>query len=176
MGIVVNQMRSYQFRKNSSRLRKALTEAEALRRPLEVVALASALYTGTPMNIRLSDETALVASTDVRNRRGNLLFDSNLVRGSFDFVARAPLDRDPNAPLPLDPLQREERYRFSLSRGLGVWDLSSGLSYGSSTKSLGASLNKQILPNLSTSIGTTRFLRDGSPGEESIRFSYGLTF
>ncbi len=86
-------------------------------------------------------------------------------------------NRDPNQPLTGNPRGQIERYRLTFSRPLPLWDLSSGLTYGGSTTSVGASLSKTLIPHLTAVVDSVRPIQQGRYySEESLRFFYGLTF
>ncbi len=68
-----------------------------------------------------------------------------------------------------------ERYSLSLSRGLPVWDLKTGVSYGGSSNKVTASVSKELMDNLTCIVDTSRSTRDQT-GEEAVKFFYGLRF
>lgn len=182
---VFHELRRHHLRKNTRRLRRA-AEANPLLvsigRPVGVVATAAAIYHGEPVKFSLFETTQVEARTHVPTQKGKLEVQSPWLRAGVDFAGKALTQRDPYAPPPADPLQRDERYRVSLARPLPLWELDSGLSYGSSTRSFTAALSKRLYPNLTCVVDASRTLVPPAPdstvpaGEETVKLFYGLSF
>jgi hypothetical protein len=162
---ILKRIEMQHVRKNSAKLRKIVETdptfapiISKVRRPVGLVFAVAGIYTGEPMNVQLSERTRLTARTNVPAKRGQLFVASPLMNGSVDFIANASSQ------------EKEERYRFSVSRNLPVFDLSSSLSYGTTTNAMTASLSRPLfVPNLTA-------VMDASTNEQVLRFLYGLTF
>jgi hypothetical protein len=147
--------------------------------PIGVVGGAAALYRGSGVNMRVTDDTKVRAKASVRDRTGGLELNSPVIHGSIDMKVSTPSTVDPSAPPPLDPLSRDERYRVSLSRAL-PFDIASGISYGTTTSTMSASLSKRLTTNLTAVVGAARTMDQNlealSPSEQSLKFLYGIHF
>jgi hypothetical protein len=85
----------------------------------------------------------------------------------------APLDThlrfQMNAP------ENDEKYKIGVSRGLPVWDLTSGLGFGSTTRTLTASVGKQLTANLRAEVGSSRRIDSGEPSSIA-KLNYEIRF
>jgi hypothetical protein len=174
---VVGEVRRYQTSREFRQLKKAADQDDSIQplmKPAAVVGAGVAIYSGTPVNLQIDEDTRLRAVTDVRNQTGQFALLSSVGTTAVDFDMNKP---DPNRPYTPEIGAQPERYRLSFSRGLPVWDLSSGLSYGGTTSSVGASLSKSLAPNLTAVVDTVRPVQAGRySSEESLKFFYGLQF
>jgi hypothetical protein len=171
------EVRKYQTNREVKRLRKAVDRDETLRalmKPAAIVGAGAAFYSGTPVNVQLDDDTKIRAIANGPSQTGQFSLLSSMGTTSLDFDLNKP---DPNKAYTADPRGQIERYRFSFSRGLPIWDLTSGFYYGGSTSSVGASLSKNLMPHLTAVVDSVRPLQQGRYfSEESLRFFYGVTF
>jgi len=142
---------------------------------LQPVIMASAVVgvcTGTPVELPVLDIGRIRSRTDLRTQGGNLEINSNFLTGRFDVAARAPETQNFSKPIGADG----ERFRFSLFRQLPLVDVSTGLGYASSSRTVSASLFKQVTPEVSLAVGAVQAV-DGAPrGEQSVSVNYGLRF
>jgi hypothetical protein len=164
------------------RLERAKTAAESnptlskVRKPVELLAAGVALYYGTPVRLRLGNGSSVMARAHVPNQQGALALSSPLLNTSVDFNF-APLSaEEQRRQQALDRTQRLERVRVGVSRGLPVWGLHSGVSYGKTTGTLTASLSKQLNENLSAVVDSSRALESSTASEESLKLLYGIRF
>ena len=169
---VVNQVRLYQMKKNLKKVEKMALRDESLRfiaKPVAVAGAITAVASGAPLSFDLTDSTRLTTRTNVRDQTSQIALASPLGVGSLDFAGKAP-DTTP------DPTVTAERYRFSLLRDLPL-SMTSGLSYGSTTSTVSASLSKQIMPNLTCVLDSTHPLyENGRSKQETFRLLYGINF
>jgi hypothetical protein len=172
-----SEVRHYQANQEARRLKKAVDQDDSLKalmKPAAVVGAGAAIYSGTPVNLQLDDDTRLRAVANVPTQTGQFSLFSSVGTTSVDFDMNRP---DPNRPFTGDPRSEIERYRFSFTRGLPLWDLSSGLSYGGTSTAVGASLSKSLMPHLTAVVDSVRPIQQGRYfAEESLRFFYGLNF
>lgn len=187
---VVGEVRSTQVRERRDELKEfAENSPGAVRKPLQLMTAAAAIYYGqaAPMSVRITEGVGLSAHANGHEKRGNVQLSTPIVHGSFSVVGDAPEKRDPWGPEPADPIQREERYRVSISRELPIWELQSGLSYGSTTSRVSATLSKELVAiskdatrTIRFELGTSKHVLPHSAsspnGEESFRVLYDLRF
>ncbi|MFL5813072.1 MAG: hypothetical protein ACJ763_05800 [Bdellovibrionia bacterium] len=171
------EVRKYQANREAKRLKKAVDREESLKafmKPAAIVGAGAAIYSGTPVNLEIDEDTRFRAVANGPSQTGQFSLLSNMGTTSLDFDLNKP---DPNKAYTADPRGQIERYRLSFSRGLPLWDLTSGVYYGGSTTSVGASISKSLMPHLTAVIDSVRPLQQGRYfSEESLRFFYGLTF
>ncbi|MDR3605781.1 MAG: hypothetical protein P4M08_00195 [Oligoflexia bacterium] len=158
---------------------EANPDLQPLMAPAAVMGGAMAVYRGTGVNLYRDGDIKVRAKASFRNRTTGLELNSPLVHGSLDMTATAPSTLDPTVISPLDPAARAERYRLSLSRLL-PFDFSSGLSYGTTTSTMSASLSRKLTNNLTAVVGAAKTMDPSleaiAPSEQSLRFLYGLSF
>lgn len=171
------QVRHYQVNQEARHLKTAVDRDETLKallKPAAVVGAGAAFYSGTPVSVNIDDDTTFRAMANVPTQTGQVSLLSTVGTTSVDFDMNRP---DPNKAFTGDPRAQIEKYRFSFSRGLPLWDLTSGLSYGGSTTAVGASLSKSLMPHLTAVVDSVRPMQQGRYyAEESLRFFYGLSF
>jgi hypothetical protein len=185
---VLQEIKRYHWREKITEVREAAVRAvkngsalvQTLSKPVALALAAAAISTGQPVSVKVNDETRLTARTNVQSQKGKFEMVSPVVNGSVDFVGKAPSYRDPYALPPVDPDAREERYRVSVARGVPGLDVTTGLSYGSTTTTLTASVSKELMSNLTCVVDSskpTRPERSNLPnGQESVRLLYGIRF
>jgi hypothetical protein len=140
--------------------------------PVMVSSTLASIYFGTPVNVDLGKETRITAKTDFIDDRAQIKVTSNIVDGAVDVTGNRRMEEQL-----VDPSRREERYRISLSRSLPVWDLSSGVAYGGTSKSMSASIAKPLSDNLTCVIDTRQTINEPSvPSEETLSVQYGIRF
>jgi hypothetical protein len=123
--------------------------------------------------VELSSSTRIEASTNFVEDRAQFRLMSDWVQGQFDFTGNPQGVQQAQ----LDPTQVQERYRFSLTRNLSIWNLSSGLIYGATSQSVSAQISKPIANNLTCVVDTRRPLTGNAmPAEEKVTLQYGIRF
>ena len=135
------------------------------------------------VKIEAGEKVKFGTNLDVRKMRGGLWMTSAVVNGAFDVVAGAPAYRDPNNPDPsssTDPTYHDERYRVSLTRKLPVWDLSSGVSYGTTSTMVSTNVSKQLNEHLlcvvNHSVPMNPDRADVRTGQETAQMQYQIHF
>jgi hypothetical protein len=171
------EVRKYQTNQEAKRLKKVVDQDETLKvfmKPAAVVGAGAAIYGGTPVNLQIDEDTRMRAMANVPSQTAQFSLFSTLGTTSVDFDLNRP---DPNRPYTANPRAQIERYRLTFSRGLPIWNLSSGLTYGGSTSTVGASLSKNLVPHLTAIVDTVRPMQPNRYySEESLRLFYGLQF
>jgi hypothetical protein len=148
-------------------------------KPIIFAGTIASVYFDNPVSVRINENTVLSARTNVPDQTGQFAVSSRLVNGAFDLDNRA--DQDPRlftpGVVPQDPTVTREKYRFSFSRPLPL-DITSGLSYGSSSNALSASVAKPISDHLTCVVDTVRPVDSGDlrNPEERIKLLYGIQF
>jgi hypothetical protein len=69
----------------------------------------------------------------------------------------------------------DEQYKLSVSRGLPLWDLTSGVGFGSTSQTVTASLGKRLSDNLRAEVDSSKSLRTGGPAS-ALKFFYDIRF
>jgi hypothetical protein len=171
---VLEVVRQKQKRFGGQTLRKVVRGVSDLKKFSQSLAVAGTLvatYSGLPFNLELSDDFRMSGWTSLREQVGQLSLSSPVVNSSFKISRLAPTG--PNS-------DGQERFRFGVSRGLPVLDISSGLTYGSSSNSLTASLSKPLTESLVCVLDSVRPISASAPGarspEDTIRLLYGIQF
>ena len=144
-------------------------------KPVAVVGTAVALGSGTPIPIDLGDDTRCTWVGDLLNQHGELNLVSPFLNAHVEMNMKDAA-QDPSQPL--DPTGDAERYKVSVNREV-AFQVTSSVTYGSSSSSFAASLSRPIISNLSGSVNTTRPVGEslsGSPAQVAGGLSYGLTF
>jgi hypothetical protein len=179
---VFNQISHKQMKDNGGKLADAVNRDDNLKKlqtPAAVVGVAVAVYSGQPLDLQLGGGSKMTSRTNLSNSTAQLIFDSPFVYTSFDYTALAPETRDPNATS-ADPNFYKDRYAFSLRRSLPILNLSTSLSYGSTSTNLTASVSRPIMKNLTCVVdSSTPMSADIAavvPASETLRFVYGVRF
>lgn len=147
---------------------------KTMKTPLGVIATLAAVSTGHPVRLEIEEETVFSARTDVRAQRGEFQLSSPLLDTRFDFLGNAPV-----APVPGQ--RPNERFRLTVGRTLPIWSIRSGVSYGTTTNLVSASLSKSLTDNLICTFVSSRPANSGRidaliPGEESVSLNYQIRF
>lgn len=182
---IQDRVLDHEAKKSEERFKALARKDGNLKKPAAVVGALVTVYTGRPVTTRLSENTRLVGRTTVRPdatgkvqwQSGQLQLLSPLVNTTFDVAATLPASVDPNTA---EAAKAEDRYKLSVTRALPLVNVSSGLTYGSTTRTLSASLSRQLTDHLSCVIDTRRPLSPewvkAKPGEETVRLIYGISF
>jgi hypothetical protein len=150
-----------------------------MHKPIAVVASLVAFSLGAPFKIKIDKDSILEVRSEVPAQKGELKLTSPVINTSLNVIALAPENRDPFVNAPEDPIQKSERYFLSASRGLGIFDLQSSLSYGTTTSTFSTAVSKQLHPRLTCVLDSSRvfkYERDGKRGEETLKFLYSYQF
>ena len=179
---VFNQISHKQVRDNGDKLMGAVNRDDNLKqaeKPAAVVGVAYAIYSGQPLDLKLDGSSKFISRTNLSNSTAELVFDSPIIYTSIDYTGLAPETRDPNA-ISADPNFYKDRYAFALRRPLPIFDLSTSLSYGSTSTNLTASVSKPITNNLTcvvdSSMPMSAEIAAVVPASETLRLLYGIRF
>lgn len=137
---------------------------KALRQPVGLAVALVAMGTGHPITVDLAEDSQLLASADVRDRTSRISLLSPLVNWNLDYIATAQAEVPESQRLLAD-----ERYRMSLGRRLPLFELQSGVSYGSTSRTMNASLSRRLVENLTCTV-------DAGTIQERLRLEYGISF
>ncbi len=166
----LREVRRHKVGQTRNEVRGAAKRGE-ISAPVMVSSTLASLYFGTPVNVDIDQAVRISAKTDFIDDRAQVKITSNVVDGALDIAGDSHMNQD------VDPSRREERYRVSLTRQLPVWDLSSGVAYGGTTKSLSASIAKPLSDNLTCVVDTRqRMDQPAAKTENTLTFQYGLRF
>ena len=142
-----------------------------LKKPVAVVAVVAGVYTGKTMKVKVSDKTKISSRTDVQGKNATVGLEAPWLNGGVDFNALPGQNDKIN-----DQSMYNDRYRFSLSRGLPFWNINSGLSYATTTTTTTASLSKVIMPNTTCVVDSSRRMNNDAYGQERVSLLYGIRF
>jgi hypothetical protein len=140
--------------------------------PVVVSSTLAGVYFGEPLNVLLGDDTQLMARTDFISERAEVKLSSTIVDGSVDFASSRAVEEAQR----LDPGKQHERYKVSLSRGLGLWDLSSGVSYGGTSNSFTAMISKPLSGNLTCIVDRNQNIANPTQVNDTVQLQYGINF
>ena len=147
-----------------------------LKNPAALIAAGVAIYGGQPVRVRIGDDVHMTAKAHGPSREGQFAVQSSVVNTTVDVKAGSRSDEEERQQKALDPTRRDERFRLGFSRGLPVWDLQSGVSYGGTTGTMTASVSKQLNRNLTCVVDSSHNLTTAQSSEESLKLLYGLRF
>jgi hypothetical protein len=178
---VVNKVRIHQAERARNKVDKVARNSEELRpvrTPLIVASTLVAIYFDNTFSMNLSDATVLSGYTSVKDQKGRLSVSTPVVSGTVN-VDKTVEDRSPAAMSdPSDP-ETKERYRFALSRPIPFIDVTSGVTYGSTSNAVSASLSKPLTDHITAVVDTIRPVAEAvgaKPAEERVKLVYGLSF
>jgi hypothetical protein len=181
---VMTRVRMEQVHNNSRLMRDAAMQSQSLssvRQPIGVVAGLAAIYSGEPMKWDVTDKLHLRARTMVRDSRGELGLDSPLMNGRVEVATQMPDHYTPDDPRFADGSQANERVKLSLSKDLPL-QISSGMSFGTSTGTMAASVSRPISEHVTCVVDSIRPMRSmdfptpPSLQEERVKVLYGVSF
>jgi hypothetical protein len=150
--VFMGQVQNQQARLLGEKTEKALSDTPA-RKPLEVIAVAYAIYSGKTFKLRPNDDVVVKLRTHVPDRSGAVSVDSPLGEASYEVESNSP-----------------ERARFTYSRQFPVLDVSGGVSVGMTTHTVVASVSKPLSAHLEAIYESTLAY------EDTVRLAYGITF
>jgi hypothetical protein len=171
------QVRKFQSSIYRGKLNQVANRDENLKSaPVRVVGSISAVYFDSPVMIALSEETRISAHTNIPDQTGALNLTSPVINGAIELDGHAEEALAPGT-VPVDPTWKREKYRVSFSRPLGVLDMTSGISYGSTTTQVSASVSKPITDQVTCVVDSVRPLNaPGASSEERVKVLYGIRF
>ncbi|MGK5089778.1 hypothetical protein WDW86_19680 [Bdellovibrionota bacterium FG-2] len=157
-------------------------------KPVVLIGAVWGFYFGTPAEWQVTEATKLSArwcgkTPEMSAMMGGIPFlpDCEAQSGSLSLaspVANGSFDLRTAIPAATDPFSRNERYKFSLSRGL-PWSMSTGVSYGGTTSTGSGLLSKQISEHVTAVVDSLRPVGEVAavrPSEETIKVLYGISF
>jgi hypothetical protein len=174
---VFREVSRFQTKKARRTLKRAAERDPILRsQPVVVAGTLTSVYFDNPVEFSLSDEARVSARTSIPDQTGNVQVYSPIVDGRFELDGHADDGLAPGT-VPSDPTFKREKYRFSVSRPVGILDITSGVSYGSTTTQLSTSLTKPISDHVTCVLDSVRPMdAPGAASEERVRFLYGIRF
>lgn len=169
---VISEIRNHHVRQNLRKARENAEKDENLKSLAKTFGWAAALvgfYQGEPLDLKISEESKITARINSESKRGAVSLASPMIHSGFDFLAGAPKTQE-----------NEEKYNVSAARGLGFFDLSSGVSYAGTSQKMTAFLSRPLLPYLTGTIDASRKVnpdnRYGTPAQASFKLLYSLNF
>ncbi|HUP57985.1 MAG TPA: hypothetical protein VM598_11075 [Bdellovibrionota bacterium] len=175
--VVYRQLSRNQTDKARKSLKRAADRDPNLRsKPLVVAGTLTSIYFNNPVEFSMGDETHVAAQTSIPDQTGAVRLASPFVDGRFELDGHADDGLAPGT-VPTDPTFRREKYRFSVSRPVGLLDITTGVSYGSTTTQLSTSLTKPISDHVTCVLDSVRPMdAPAAAAEERVRFLYGISF
>jgi hypothetical protein len=171
-------LRSYNGKRYNTQLRRGAQEGKVIT-PVMVSGTVVATYFGNPVNVTLGGETRLDARTDMPGREGDLHLASPVCDATVQFRGNEPVLAD-NQFFSRPAEEQKERYRVSIVRSLPVLNLSSSISYGSTTSRVITALSRPITSNVTAVVDSVRPTNGAvaaiKPGEQRLQLIYGITF
>lgn len=150
-----------------------------LKGPLSVALAIAAAGTGAPFKGELAPDARVTAFANLPHQTTYVELGSPWLNGSFSYYGGPHATLGSWAAGPPDYISRSERYRFSLSRTLPVWNLGSDVVYGGSSNTVTASVSKRITPHLSAAVASRHPVDSSSTiskAEETVRMEYKVSF
>jgi hypothetical protein len=147
-------------------------QGTAVRAVGTLLGAAAFLTTGRAFSFELQESWKLVAQANLLAQSSEMRLLSPYLDSSMVFRGNIPAQGGPR-------LLGQERYRLSFGRSFTAWRLRSGLSYGSTSGLVTASLTRELLPHLYATALTSRASdpqRAFFPGEQSLSLNYLLRF
>ncbi len=177
-----SSIRNYHIHQGTEKAKEAAYADEnvsKLKTPIAVILGLVAVYNGEPVKMKVAPETLVQAKTD-KGRAAQLNVSSPIVNSSFEMSSNAPTSTTTFEELPPDPVNRPERYKFGLSRELGFLDLSTSVTYGSTTDSVMTTISKPLFANTTCYVDEIQPLAPETSNvrepEVRVRLAYGMTF
>lgn len=135
-------------------------------------AMVAGAYHDNIFDITFFNLMRIAAQSDIPTRSGRFEMNSPYFNGTLNYLGQAPPDGNKNRDV------NQERYRLYVSRSLPVFDLNTGFTYGSSSRSFAASIGRPITPRLSCVVDAVRPVTAQSPAlaEQRVTFNYGVSF
>jgi hypothetical protein len=155
--------------------RKGQSVTDASQASVAVAGAAAALYLGLPIRLKASGSTELTLRSRAYEGTGSLELRSPSGVTAVTFASNASDgSRAPGSVL------QGERVGFQASRPLHVADLTSGLTYGSTSGLMTASLSRPLFPNMAIVADSSKPIGDQAPTEkpaqERLAVLYRLSF
>lgn len=156
---------------------------------LAPAAVVAGVYVGTPLRLRLTDDTQFRVRSNIRDKYGSLELNSPFGLGTFEYRPTAPESRHMlsspvvnfgealNMGRAVDYSQ--ERFQLTFTRNLPWLDVTSRLLYGASSNTIVGSISKQLTGNLSCVVDSIHWLSPVEATrsiEQSLRLRYDIRF
>ena len=145
---------------------------DASRASVAIAGTAAALYVGIPIRLRPTRESVLTIRSRAYTGTGSIELQNAEMVTAMSYSIN-PGDRTPGSAL------SDERIGLQASRPLPIAELTSGMTYGSTSGLVTASLSRPLLPNLalvgdsSHSLGAANV---NKPAQERVSVLYQLSF
>jgi|GEM_PF-6043422 len=168
----VRVLKNKEFGQQRNELRThAINEtSQEVQKPIEVVGGLAAIYFGEPLMVNIGP-TRIRAQPKVREQKGEYSVSTPILDSQFIYAE--DLNRS-------DSRKPREKYWLNFSRDLPFFGLSSGLSYGSTSNLVTASLGRMIAPNLRCTVSTSHSTIPDpwaiATEQDSLSLSYELRF
>ena len=184
-------VRKYQQNKKLKELRNGVKTAaendpgiKKIKKPIALIGGLIAFYSGEPLKYQFAKNSELIVKSQTADKKAEVSITSPLASCSMEYFGKAPSERNPFEPTPSDPDQREEKYKFKVSREIPILKVSSAITYGSTTSNLKASFTRPLIKNLSCTYETTHTMRFESLDPENgpkttdhtVKLQYGFNF
>lgn len=137
-----------------------------------VVGAVAAMVAGHPLDIKLAPEIGIVSRLDVLNKHESLRFYSPLLQSELSFSAGAPDRQDMAQGMGA----QGERFKLYVGHQLPLWSLTAGVIAGSSSRTVQATLTKQITPEISMVWGSTGAWERPDWNQQTFTLQYGVSF
>lgn len=173
---LVTKVSQKELQKHERKISRLLENTPSGIRAMAGVAGAFAMfYSNRPVRLHVIQGADLVARTSLPLKTGQIELYTPLVHSGVYVAMGAP-----SSFREATPAVGEERFRFSMWRNLPVLNMSSGISYGTTSTLLTASLQQPLGERLrcvfdSSHALDSQFLVVRQP-EDSIRFEYSIEF
>ena len=169
---VISEIRNHHVKQNLRKARENAEKDETLKSLARTFGWAAALvgfYQGEPLELKISDQSKVSARINTESKQGAVALTSPIVHTGFSFLAGAP-----------NPSNNEEKYSVSAARGLGFFDLTSGMTFAGTSETMTAYLSRPLFPYLTGTVDASRRInpdnRYGTPAQASLKLLYSLTF
>ena len=135
-----------------------------------------------PVDVTVDEQTKFGTHTDLPGERGQVWLKSRLVDGTFDVILGPGFNINPmNQVQQQGDFTKEEHYRLSLNKDLGLWGLAARSSYAFDSTRINHAVSKSIVENLSAEVAYNRGIDPAKSGlsqkgEPVVRMMYGLSF
>ena len=169
---IVSKVKDYQQKGYIDKASKFAQNDPYLRelaKPGGILAFVAGAYFGQEIKFKLGEQTRMSAKSKLKEKEGGMSLQSPVVNAGVDISGKAPETRDAFHTEP------GERYSVNVNRSIPIVDVTSTVSYGSSSQTMNAALSRPIVANLTAVVDTTRQVKTRQ-SEQTARLLYGLSF
>jgi hypothetical protein len=172
-----SNLRAYNGQRYNDQVHRGAREGKVIS-PVMITGTAVATYFGNPVNFTVG-ETRVDARTHMPDREGDLHLASPVCDTTFEYRGNEPTVAD--AQFFARPVEEQkERFRVNLVKPLPIFNLSSSVSYGSTTTRVITALSRPITSNVTAIVDSVRptsaSVASLRPAEQRLRLEYGITF